>query len=393
MGENTKYDGGNNEQAGIKELLEFYELVPFCPEVEAGLPTPRLRCEIYKGVVFNEKREDLSAIFNKGAAKALQLCKLLGIRTAILKENSPSCGTHKVYNGNFEGVLVSGMGKTAELLSSQGIRVLNEEEGLALLEKEKAHKALKEEKVAAAIAKAAESAHPTGSDNMNEPEEEEAPRFSRGNYGNRRPRFGEGENLPEGEQAAAGEAQERKPYGDRRSYGDRKPYRGGYPRRDYGERKPFFKKDGANEGASPESASGEEGFKKPYRERRPYGDKRSYGDKKSFGGKRSYGERPSYGSRKPYGEKRDYGDRKPYGEKKAYGERRSYGDKKPFGGNKTYGDRKSYGDKKPYGEKRAYGDRKPYGEKRSYGSKKPYGERRSYGDKKPFVKKESKDKE
>ena len=142
MGENTKYDGGNNEKAELKELLEFYDLVPFCPEVEAGLSTPRLRCEIYKGVVYNEKKEDLSATFNKGAAKALQLCKLLGIRMAILKENSPSCGVHHVYNGNFEGVLVDGMGKTAELLSSQGIKVLNEEEALELLEKAKANKVM-----------------------------------------------------------------------------------------------------------------------------------------------------------------------------------------------------------------------------------------------------------
>ena len=48
VGDKCKYDGKSNYTPLINQLLEKYELVPFCPEVEGGLPIPRNPSEIMK---------------------------------------------------------------------------------------------------------------------------------------------------------------------------------------------------------------------------------------------------------------------------------------------------------------------------------------------------------
>ena len=98
VGDNVKYNGGNNQNPLIEKLLEKYELVPFCPEVEGGLKIPRLPNEIRDDRVVRKDGKDVTREFNEGAHKALQLCKYLGITKAVLEENSPSCGTHKIHN-------------------------------------------------------------------------------------------------------------------------------------------------------------------------------------------------------------------------------------------------------------------------------------------------------
>jgi uncharacterized protein YbbK (DUF523 family) len=47
---------------------------------------------------------------------------------AILKEGSPSCGSHRIYDGTFAGISVAGAGVTTALLTQHGIRVFNEDE-------------------------------------------------------------------------------------------------------------------------------------------------------------------------------------------------------------------------------------------------------------------------
>lgn len=128
IGDKTRYDGKDNYVSSIEELLNNYELVPFCPEVEGGLKTPRDPSERKKDRVINNKGIDVTKNFVDGAEKALNICKYLGIRKAILKEDSPSCGTHKIYNGRFENKLIIGQGVTAELLKRNNIEVYSEEE-------------------------------------------------------------------------------------------------------------------------------------------------------------------------------------------------------------------------------------------------------------------------
>ena len=126
VGDKCRYDGKGNYNPLIEELLEKYELVPFCPEVEGGLKTPRMPSEIRGSRVFNEKNIDNTTKFELGAEKALSICSYLGIRKAILKENSPSCGVHKVYDGGFHHRLIDGQGVTTRVLKQHGIEVYNE---------------------------------------------------------------------------------------------------------------------------------------------------------------------------------------------------------------------------------------------------------------------------
>lgn len=134
VGDKTRYDGKSNYHPLIKQLLEKYELVPFCPEVEGGLSIPRNPSEIIKDKVINSKGKDVTHNFVDGAKKALMICQYLGIKIAVLKDGSPSCGVHEVYDGTFTNHKIKGMGITASLLSKNGIKVISEDEIEALLD-------------------------------------------------------------------------------------------------------------------------------------------------------------------------------------------------------------------------------------------------------------------
>jgi len=128
VGDKVNYKGQGNYAKDIEKIKELYDLVLFCPEVEGGLKTPRMPSEIKGDFVIREDGKDVTNNFLEGANKALRLCRYLGIKKAILKENSPSCGTHKIHDGSFSGKKISGMGITARVLSSNGIEVYSEEE-------------------------------------------------------------------------------------------------------------------------------------------------------------------------------------------------------------------------------------------------------------------------
>ena len=128
VGDNVKYDGGNNKNPLIEKLLEKYELVPFCPEVEGGLPTPRHPSEQRGEQVVNDIDEDVTDEFNRGADLALNICLYLKITKAILKERSPSCGVHSIYDGTFSHKVIPGSGVTAALLKRKGITIYSEDE-------------------------------------------------------------------------------------------------------------------------------------------------------------------------------------------------------------------------------------------------------------------------
>ena len=133
VGDNVKYNGGNNLSNKIAALLKKYELVPFCPEVEGGLSIPRSPSERVGNKVMNREGEDVTDAFYRGAELAYNICLYLKIKTAILKERSPSCGSKTIYDGTFSHREISGMGVTAAYLKEKGIVVLNEEEIDSLL--------------------------------------------------------------------------------------------------------------------------------------------------------------------------------------------------------------------------------------------------------------------
>ena len=126
VGDKVRYDGKSQYHPRIKELLEKYELIPFCPEVEGGLPTPRVPSEINKDRVINKEGKDVTRQFESGAELALNICKYLQIKKAILKDQSPSCGSTQIHDGRFSGRLIKGKGITASLLEQNGITFYTE---------------------------------------------------------------------------------------------------------------------------------------------------------------------------------------------------------------------------------------------------------------------------
>ena len=113
MGIYCRYDGREKENAAVLALGERHQLVPFCPEIYGGLPTPREPSEIFQGRVRTKSGKDVTAEYEKGAAAAVQVCRMLKCDCAILQDRSPSCGAGSVHNGLFDGGLVPGDGVTA----------------------------------------------------------------------------------------------------------------------------------------------------------------------------------------------------------------------------------------------------------------------------------------
>jgi uncharacterized protein YbbK (DUF523 family) len=140
MGRRVRYDGGAKTSADalLAAWREEGRLVPFCPEVEGGLPVPRPPAEIEGGVsgvavlsgaarVLTDDGSDVTAEFLSGAQSALAVARSFGVRLAVLKEGSPSCGALTIYDGTFQGRRTPGQGVTTALLELNGIRVFTED--------------------------------------------------------------------------------------------------------------------------------------------------------------------------------------------------------------------------------------------------------------------------
>ncbi len=128
LGIGCRYDGAHKANENIMKLREKYNLIPFCPEIYGGLPTPRVPSERIGERVMMRDGTDVTAQYGRGASEAYELCKIYGIKRAILKEKSPSCGKGRIYDGTFSGRLTERDGVTAELLLKHGIAVFTENE-------------------------------------------------------------------------------------------------------------------------------------------------------------------------------------------------------------------------------------------------------------------------
>ncbi|GAB6162435.1 hypothetical protein JCM12298_15940 [Desulfothermus naphthae] len=96
-----------------------------------GLPTPRECAEIIGTKVFTRSGKDVTQNFIQGAKETLYIAKLLGIKRAILKQYSPSCGCGKIYDGSFSRKIIKGDGVTTKLLKEEGIFVISDEDLIA----------------------------------------------------------------------------------------------------------------------------------------------------------------------------------------------------------------------------------------------------------------------
>ena len=131
LGRACRYDGRSNPDDRLQRTLatEGLRAVPFCPEEEGGLGTPRPPAWLRGSagaVLDGEERvvtsagADVTSAFVQGAERALAECRRQGIRRAFLKERSPSCGVCRTH---VDGECVAGRGITAELLARNGIAI------------------------------------------------------------------------------------------------------------------------------------------------------------------------------------------------------------------------------------------------------------------------------
>lgn len=129
LGEPCRYDGKSKPSPIVQTLRQAgHHLVPVCPEVLGGLPTPRPPAERQKdGRVVNREGTDVTAQYRSGAQQALELARSEGCTLAVLKANSPSCGSLHVYDGTFSKTLIPGPGVAAELLAQAGMTVVDED--------------------------------------------------------------------------------------------------------------------------------------------------------------------------------------------------------------------------------------------------------------------------
>ena len=128
LGINCRYDGGSKYCEKINKLSEKYCIIPVCPEQLGGLPTPRTPASFVNNRLFSHTGNDVTEYFERGARETLKISKLFGVKKAVFKEKSPSCGVNKVYfRISGKDVLKSGSGITTQLLKKNGIDIISEE--------------------------------------------------------------------------------------------------------------------------------------------------------------------------------------------------------------------------------------------------------------------------
>ena len=128
LGEACRYDGKSVSCPAVVQLEKYATLIAVCPESDGGMPTPRIPSEQIGEQVINQKGEDVTAFFRRGAEIAVEKALELKIPFAILKERSPSCGTHQIYDGSFSGQKIGGRGVAAKMLADAGVVLYSEEE-------------------------------------------------------------------------------------------------------------------------------------------------------------------------------------------------------------------------------------------------------------------------
>lgn len=128
LGVECRYNGKSKPNKKVIELSRKEILIPVCPEQLGGLSTPREPAEQRGKGVFTKSGKNVTQNFKRGAIQVLRLAKLLGVKKAILKQKSPSCGSGQIPDGTFSDRIIKGNGITTSLLKKNGIKVISEKE-------------------------------------------------------------------------------------------------------------------------------------------------------------------------------------------------------------------------------------------------------------------------
>lgn len=138
LGNAVRYKGDANTCGLLIKYKDCGHFLAICPEVLGGLSIPRPPAEIVGGSgedvwqgsakVINNIGSDVTANYKNGVLKAAEYCKKHHISAVILKERSPSCGTHVIYDGTFSGRRIPGQGIAAAYFAAMGLPLYSEEE-------------------------------------------------------------------------------------------------------------------------------------------------------------------------------------------------------------------------------------------------------------------------
>lgn len=126
----VRYDGGDVHETN-ETFLKWKDegrLIPICPEVFGGLPIPRPDSQRVGDKVKTGAGKDVTEPYTKGAEETLRLAKEHDVAFAIMKQDSPSCGSKFIYDGTFTDTKTEGQGLAVEYLRNAGFKVFAEED-------------------------------------------------------------------------------------------------------------------------------------------------------------------------------------------------------------------------------------------------------------------------
>ena len=128
LGENCKYNGGNNYNPRVVEFLKDKEVISVCPEIMAGMGCPRNPIEIVDGVLTDCHGKNVDALIRKSVMEIMERIRDEEIQCAVLQSRSPTCGVNQVYDGTFSGKLIPGSVVFAKSLMDAGYLVIDGED-------------------------------------------------------------------------------------------------------------------------------------------------------------------------------------------------------------------------------------------------------------------------
>ena len=128
LGENCKYNGGNNYNPAVAEFVKDKEVLSICPEMMAGMGCPRTPIEIIDGVLMDRSGNNVDAAMREAVAQAMEMIRKEDIQCAVLQSRSPTCGVNQIYDGSFSGKLIDGSGVFVQALKDAGYQVIDAED-------------------------------------------------------------------------------------------------------------------------------------------------------------------------------------------------------------------------------------------------------------------------
>ncbi len=123
-GDKVRYDGTDKRNSELLKILKEHELIKICPEMTAGFSVPHEPLEIRNGKVYSSSERNVTKKLNEGAHECLKMIQDCDF--VVLKERSPSCGVHLIYDGTFSGKPIEGHGLFTRLCLENGIPVYSE---------------------------------------------------------------------------------------------------------------------------------------------------------------------------------------------------------------------------------------------------------------------------